>query len=329
MATIRDVSKLAGVSVATVSRVINKNGYVHQATLDKVEQAMTALQYTPNQIARSLAGKRTSTVALIVPDILNPFFPLLARAIEDTAQKKGFSVLLCNSDSKQQKELDYLSLLLTKQIDGILLASYTSKPEEIIQYEAKSAIPVVLVDTCFPDYPIASFLSNHKLGARMAVNHLIERGCGKIGHICGPTHIFAARERCLGYEESCRDQSWYTPSLIVSGDFQVDGGRRAIQELLSRHPDVHGVFVGNDLMAIGALKQLHAMDIRVPERLKLIGFDGIATDFLMPELSTIVQPFYDIGAHAMNHLLSRIDGESMHNTIFEFDSLVLHKGQTT
>ncbi|TDG00794.1 LacI family DNA-binding transcriptional regulator [Paenibacillus piri] len=328
MATIRDVSKLAGVSVATVSRVLNKSGYVHKSTIEAVEKAMQTLQYKPSHIARSLAGKRTATVALIVPNILNPFFPLLARAIEDTAQENGFSVLLCNSDSSTEKERQYMEVLATKQVDGLLLASYTARPEELSAFERDSSIPVVLVDNCFPGQPIASFIARHREGARMAVRHLTAQGCRKIAHISGPPHVFAAHERRLAYEELCQDQPWYTPDLIVQSDYMISGGELAVKQLLSRHPDVDGVFAGNDLLAVGAMRVLYAMGVHVPGQIKLIGFDGVAVDYAVPGLSTVVQPVYEIGTQAMRHLLARIRGESVAPEIREFDTRLASAAST-
>ncbi len=327
MATIRDVGKLAGVSIATVSRVINQKGYVLKKTETAVLKAMETLSFKPNEMARSLAGKSTRTIALMIPDILNPFFPQLARAIEDAANELGFTVILCNSDHNPQKERSYFNILENKRIDGLILASYTIQPEAVLELQQKS-IPVVVIDNSFPGQSILSLVSKNREGARMAVQHLFDQGCRKIGHIGGPLHLTAARERYFGYEELCSKQEWFVPSLIVQSDFHIGGGSKAMLELLSRHPDVDGVFAGNDLMVVGALKALYQLGVKVPDQIKLIGFDGISLDFVIPDLSTIVQPIYSIGSQAMNYLIQMIHGEAVEKTVHELDVELLVRQST-
>lgn len=324
MATIKDVSKLAGLSVATVSRFLNKNGYVSKEAEAVLTEVIEKLNYVPNNIARSLAGKKTATVALMVPDILNPFFPEVARAIEDAANLQDYTVILCNTDNNPQKEQKYIETLIQKQIDGIIISSYTIKPEQILDLQKRS-IPVILIDNAFPEHPIVSLLVNNRKGGEMATQHLLAQGCKKIVHICGPTYISSSRERTLGYEEVCKKTDWYTPSLIAYSDFTVIGGYKAMHELLQKHPDLDGVFAGNDVMAAGAMKALHEAKRLVPHQVKVIGFDGIQMDMVHPELSTISQPIYAIGKTAMDSLLQLINKEPLDNPIHTFDVELLIK----
>jgi LacI family transcriptional regulator len=318
LATIRDVSKLAGVSVATVSRVINQKGYVGKKTEESIRTAMKALNYHPDNIARSLAGKGSSTVGLVIPDIQNPFFPEVARAIEDVASESGYNVILCNTVSSMDKERRYLDMLVSKRVDGIIIASYTIQPEQISDLK-RNDIPVVLIDNQFPNQSILSLVSSNRKGAAMAVQHLLEEGCAKIGHIRGPSQVRAAHERCLGYEQECGSEPWFVPSLIVQGDFHLEDGRKAMLELFERHPDLDGVFAGNDLMAIGALQALYKLGVKVPEQVKVIGFDGIALNMSVPALSTIAQPIYSIGSLAMQFLLQLIRREPVQQKAHELD----------
>jgi LacI family transcriptional regulator len=327
MATIRDVAKLAGFSIATVSRVINHTGYVHKQTEEAINKAMTALNFKPNEMARGLAGKNTRTIALIMPDILNPFFPEIARAIEDTAHEHGYTVIICNSDNNPEKERKYLNVLENKQIDGLIIASYTIQAKQILELESKS-IPVVVIDNSFPGHPILSLIPKNRQGAQMAVHHLLDQGCRKIGHISGPYSIYAASQRYLGYEDVASKLAWFVPSLIVQSDFQIQGGYNAMLELFSRHPDVDGVFAGNDLMAVGAMKAMKHLGIQTPEQIKLMGFDGISLDFVVPELSTIAQPIYRIGSEAMNYLIQLIDGASIDKTTHELEVDLLIRQST-
>ncbi|WP_051236010.1 LacI family DNA-binding transcriptional regulator [Paenibacillus pinihumi] len=220
MTTIRDVGKLAGVSVATVSRLLNQSGYVSKEAEMAITEAIEKLNYKPSNIARSLAGKQTATVALMVPDILNPFFPEIARAAEDAAAGHGFTLVLCNTDNNPEKEKKYVEALVRKRIDGIIISSYTMHPQQILDLQKRS-IPVVALDKAFPEDPIVCVTTANRQGGELASRHLLERGCRKIAHICGPAHVDSARERTLGYEQACAAQPWYTPSLIASGSFTV------------------------------------------------------------------------------------------------------------
>lgn len=328
MVTIRDVARLAGVSVATVSRVINQLGNVNPETARHVRKAIEQLQYEPNSVARGLAGKKTGTIALILPDISNPFFPALARAVEDVAHRAGLTVIFGNSDGIGFKERSYIKMLKKKYVDGIIIASNTVLPEDI-EHLRKDQVPIVLLDRGF-DIPTCPIIrSQNRKGATLAIQHLLSRGCRKIAHIYGPQELITARERLLGYEEVVEGQAWYSPSLAVPGNFDIEGGRQAILQLLERHPDIDGIFAGNDLMAIGALKELHNQGIRVPEDVKVCGFDGIGlTEITEPELTTVAQPIYEMGALAAKILIQEIETEMSENTIMKLDVTLIPRKST-
>ncbi|WP_025785750.1 LacI family DNA-binding transcriptional regulator [Sporosarcina sp. D27] len=309
MATIKDVSKLAGVSVATVSRYLNKNGYVSKEAAETIAEVIEKLNYRPNNIARSLAGMKTATIGLMVPDILNPFFPELARSIEDAANEYGYTVMLCNTDNDSAKEQKYIDTLIQKQVDGIIISSYTIKPEHLTGLQ-KQSIPVVLMDNVFSSDSIVSLTVENRQGGELAVQHLLEQGCSKIAHICGPLSITSSRDRTAGFERACRGTNWFMPSLIGYSDFTVKGGYTAMMDLLALHPDLDGVFASNDLMAAGALKALQETNHKVPQDVKVIGFDGIGLEMLNPELSTIAQPIFELGKTAMDALIGLIRKEN-------------------
>lgn len=327
-ATIRDVAKLAGVSVATVSRVMNKKGYVNSETEQKVMKAMKQLQFEPNQMARGLAGKRTKTIALILPDISNPFFPGLARGVEDIAQNNGYTVILCNSDDMGVKERSYIEVLKKKYVDGIIFATNNLVREDLERME-EARIPFVMLDRA-PNMESGCVIKVDNFGgAKTAVEHLLEAGCKKIAHVYGPQELVTAKERLEGYEEVARQHPWYTPTLMIPGDFTIDGGIRAVDALLSKHPDVDGVFAGNDLMAVGVLKELNRRGVSVPGRVKVCGFDGVnLTEITQPELSTIAQPIYQIGELAANKLIERINQSSTHYETVELGVSLIVRGST-
>lgn len=328
VATIKDVAKLAGVSVATVSRVVNKNGYVNKETEQKVAKAIADLHYEPNAVARGLAGKKTGSIALILPDITNPFFPEMARAVEDVASRHGFTVILCNSDDVGQKEKTYIEVLKRKYVDGIIFASNTLGHEDVEQMK-KNKMPLVVLDRAPATGACSVVRSQNRAGARLAVQHLLEIGCGKVAHIYGPQELVTARHRLLGYEEEAGQLAWYSPSLMVPGGFSIEGGAQAVETLLARHPDIDGIFAGNDLMAIGALKKLHKMGKRVPEDIALCGFDGIAiTEVTEPELTTVAQPIYEMGRLAAETLIRQVETGIAESEVYELEVSLMKRAST-
>ncbi|NRF91638.1 LacI family DNA-binding transcriptional regulator [Paenibacillus frigoriresistens] len=328
MATIRDVAKLAGVSVATISRYLNKSGYVNADTELNIKHAIEKLNYLPSVVARGLAGKSTKTFALILPDISNPFFPELARAVEDVASTYGFTVILCNSDGQIGKEKNYIDILKSKNIDGIIFASNTLGQEDVDKL-ASFNIPFVCLDRAPTNKSCSVVRSNNREGGRLAVKHLLESGSKKIGHIYGPQDLIPAKERLIGYEESVRAFDWFSPSLMVQGDFGISGGIKATEELMRRHPDIDAIFAGNDLMAVGALKALHRMGIQVPGQVVVCGFDGInMTEITEPELTTIAQPIYDMGALVSRILIKKIEGTIEADQIYELDVTLIPREST-
>ena len=328
MATIKDVARLAGVSVATVSRVVNQKNSVNPETAGQVLKAIEQLQYEPNAIARGLAGKKMGIIALILPDILNPFFPALARGVEDVANNEGLTVILGNSDDLGLKESSYIKVLKKKYVDGFIFASNTIR-EEDVEALRKERIPIVLLDRGLNTASCTVIRSNNREGAKIAVQHLIERGCQRIAHIYGPQEVITARERLLGYEEVAGGLSGYSPSLMVSGNFDIQSGRNAVDQLLARHPDLDGIFAGNDLMAVGALKALHERGIQVPRQVKVCGFDGIGlTEITEPELTTVAQPIYEMGELAAQMLLAEIESGIRENKLIELGVTLIPRRST-
>lgn len=326
MTTIRDVAKMAGVSVATVSRVLNKNGYVNKDTENTVMQTMKELNFEPSPVARGLAGKTMKTISLILPDISNPFFPELARAVEDVAQQHQFNVFLCNSDNLEKKEKSYIDVMQKKSIDGLIIVSNTVE-EETIKKLQSSKIPVVLLDRPFTNNNCSIVRAQNTEGAHVAVKHLLDVGCKKIAHISGPKIVNPAHERLIGYTEMVSHFDWFNDSFIEEGGFDIKGGREAMKRLLISNPDIDGVFAGNDLMALGALKELLHMGIKVPEQVAICGFDGIQlTEYTEPGITTIAQPIYEMGALATDVLIQKIKRELNENKTFELPvKLIIRK----
>ncbi|WP_026263906.1 LacI family DNA-binding transcriptional regulator [Paenibacillus terrigena] len=324
MATIRDVSKLAGVSVATVSRVLNQKGYVHEDTVQKVHKAIEMLKYVPNDVARSLSKKSTKTIALFVPDITNPFFNELALAVEKVSQMYGYTTILCNTNESSKIERQYIQTLKQKYIDGFLMASNTLSEDEIEQLQ----VPMVAVDrVSSPSVPTVS--SKNREGAHLAVQALLKQGCTKIAHIRGPKGIWIAEERCQGYLDLVEDLPWFTPKLVVNGNFQLKAAIEAVNKLFDAHPDIDGIFAGNDMMAIGALRALQERGIRVPDQVQVIGYDGIPlTEMVYPELSTVSQPIYEMGMLAARILIKKIEQQPLDEVNHKLEVELIQRGTT-
>lgn len=303
MISIKDVAKHAGVSVATVSRVLNNSGYVGQDTRIKVEKAIKELNYKPNEVARSLFKKQSSTIGLIVPDIMNPFFPELARAVEDTAIQLGYNVILCNSDGDKKKEQNYLDILQQQYVNGIIVSSNTLTAAQIEQLN----IPVVSIDRVISK-GLPTIVVENKKGAMMATRFLQSKGRSRIGHIKGNSSVVNAEERCEGYKEIVGQEPWFNETYIADGKYDMQSSIQATLELLQRHPEMDGIFAANDIMAIGAIKAACQLGKKVPEDIAIIGFDGISlSKATTPELTTVEQPIYEMGEKATKLLVSLME----------------------
>lgn len=325
MPTIRDVSKLAGVSVATVSRVLNRSGYVHEETERKVLKAIKELNYTPNFVARSLTNKKTGTIGLMVPDITNPFFPELARAVEDVMQQYGYTTILGNSDENPQKEKQYIQLLKQKYIDGVILASTALTAEEVHTFK----VPVVVLDRVVLSDNIPMVTSKNREGAREATRFLLKQGCRKIAHLRGPVQLRIADERCHGYLDVVEKLEWFHPGLIVASNYDMRQAMQATLELLKKHPDIDGIFAGNDIIAIGAMRAVQMLGISIPEEMAIIGYDGITMgEIVYPELTTMAQPIYEMGALAARMLIKMIEKQPLDTLYYELDVQLIERGTT-
>ncbi|MGD7045713.1 LacI family DNA-binding transcriptional regulator [Jeotgalibacillus proteolyticus] len=301
MATIKQVAHEAGVSVATVSRVLNDKGYVHQDTRKAVLKAIEDLDYNPNSVARSLFKKTSNTIGLLIPDITNPFFPQLVRAVEDVMYPKGYTTILFNSDENIQHELDYLKGMTSKYIDGFIIVSNTLKWEHL----APLNVPVVALDRHI-DNKIASVTIDNYESSRRALEFLVDRGCKRIAHLAGPSHVFTSGERRRAYQDFMNEEG--LDSIIQQGAYELQSGMLNTMQLLTKDKQIDAIFAGNDVMAIGALKAAAKLGIKVPKELSVMGFDGVEWGTAVtPELTTMQQPIYQIGKKAAEMLLKRLE----------------------
>jgi len=311
MATIREVAESAGVSYATVSHVINNTRVVTPETRARVLAAMSALDYRPNALARSLRQGKTNTIGLVLPDSANPFFAEISRSIEDEAFKKGYSVFLCNTELDTQRELFYVDVLSKKQVDGIIFVAAGDQPDSL-DFLLRQNMSVVMIDRDLPNIEVDAVLTDHRLGGFLATRHLIELGHQRIACIAGPSSITPSAERITGYRQALQEAGLpYDESLVVRGDYHAQSGMEITYSILAMTPRPTAIFALNDLMALGALRAAAEANYSVPRDLAVVGYDNLElARFTSPPLTTIAQPKKEIGTQAVNLLAARIAQKS-------------------
>jgi LacI family transcriptional regulator len=303
-ATIADVAVKAGVSTATVSRVLAGVGRARPETRARVLQAARELDYRPSEVARSLQRRSTQTLGLIITDIENPYFPQLVRSVEDAARAAGYSVLLCNAADDPEREASYLDLLVERRVDGLVIAA-SSLGARHGDWLTAPPIPVVLVNTAAPEADVPSIMSDNEGGARMVTRHLIDLGHKRFGYLMPPPRNVDAPERLAGVRKALRDAGIPSDALEVArGEALVWGGEVAADQLLDRAPETTAFVAYNDLMAIGALRALRRRGRRVPAESSVAGFDDVAlAAYVDPPLTTIAQRTEEMGRWAVTHLV--------------------------
>jgi len=311
MPTITDVARRAGVSVATVSRVINDTKFVSPELRQRVLQAMKELDYQPNLLAGSLRRRETHTIGLIVPDTANPFFGELAKGAEDVGFQNGYNVILCNSDYNLERERAYVEVLQAKQVDGLIFIPCSAETGHVRQLLAKMRNPVVTADRQTPELVADSITADNRAGGRLAAQHLLALGHRRIGCIERPKYLPHIQDRIIGFCEVLEEWGLAIPDeLRARGGFSFEDGVRAARQLLSLPAPPTAIFAYNDIMAIGALRAAREMGLHVPDDLAVVGFDNIpVASFVTPQLTTVDQPNYHIGALAAQLLIGRLSGE--------------------
>ncbi|MFX3632873.1 MAG: LacI family DNA-binding transcriptional regulator [Candidatus Pristimantibacillus sp.] len=309
--TIKDVARIAGVSVATVSRVINESGYVNVDTRKKVEAAVKQINYTPNEVARSLYKRKSKLIGLLLPDITNPFFPQLARGIEDRMQENGYRIIFGNSDENGDKELDYIRTFVQNNVIGVIAS--TNFPDSDTYLDLK--IPIVFLDRTSNDSP--SVYADGRKGGRLAAEEIIARGSKLITVVQGPAHIKPAQDRFLGAVEVLNEMD-ITYNVIQTSSFSFAEAEQWAQELFDKYIDTDGVIASNDIVATAVLHEAHRLGKKVPQDVQIIGFDDIPlSSLLSPSLSTIRQPAHDMGREAAGLLIKLIEQDKVEDKIIQ------------
>jgi len=307
MTNIKDVANRACVSITTVSHVINETRFVSDTLKKRVLDAMIALNYHPNTLARSLRSGRSRTIGLVIPDISNLFFAEISRKIEDKGYENGYSVILCNTDDDREKEKSYIDVLLEKQVDGFIFISAGAAKYNLLD-KLEVGIPIVVADRDIPDLSSDVVLIDNHGGGYEATRYLANLNHQRIACITGPSLMTPSALRVEGYRDALNDSGIpIDESLICQGDFRYESGEICMRNLLNNANPPSAVFVCNDMMALGAIRAIHEAGIKIPDQISLIGFDNIPLSRTSyPALTTMAQPILDMAKISVDLLDERI-----------------------
>jgi len=314
MATVKDIAAAVGVSVATVSNVLNGRPNVGRATRQRVLRMAQQLDYRPNRAAQAMRTGRTRAIGLVLPDLTNPFFPELAQAVENTARSRGLLVCLVDSQSRPEGEADGFSLLMQHAVDGIIWCPLGPRPPTQLKSLAR---PMVLIDRPRPGYAVVH--SNYLMGGRLLAEYAARMGHRRVGLLSGPPDIASARQRRDGFVKALPSGSEIAWEVCVGFDGVLTGEACAA---LQQRRRATLIVAGNDLIAMSAIRYLAAQGVSVPGEVSVTGFDNIRwTELVTPRLTTIAQPVGAIGAKAVELMQERMSGEKIaaRSTIFDVE----------
>jgi LacI family transcriptional regulator len=310
MATMNDVARAAEVSIATVSHVINGTRFVSPERVDRVHAAMRDLEYTPDATARSLRVGRTNTIGLVIPDNSNPFYAELARRIEEAGFDAGYTTILGNAGERHDRQCQYVSTLISKRVDGLILAPFSAPDVALTRLLHSMTIPVVVIDRddVLPTADVV--LHDDAGGGRQAAEHLLDLGHTSIACVAGPPHQGQGPGRLDGFLRALESAGIVLgDDAIVAADYHFEGGRAATAQLLARGRPFNALFAANDLMAAGAIRELLAHGRSCPGDASVVGFDDAPlAEMISPALTTIRQPLQAMADAAVSLLLGRMAG---------------------
>lgn len=325
--TIYDVAKKAGVSIATVSNVINNTGNMRESTRERVKEVMKELNYFPNAMASALMGKGTKTLGLIVPDISNPFWSELAKTIEDRAHEKGFSVFMCSTDEKEEKEKKYIELMKNKNVDGFIICS-TYKNKDVLINLINEEIPIVLLTKDDSELAVTKIAVDDFKGGYEATTHLLQNGHRKIAIISEHNH--SGDKRFKGYREALKTyEVELKEEYIVKISASIENGVKSFSVLFDNTnlEKPTAIFACNEQLAIGVIQAAKKRGIDIPSQLSLVGFDDtILATTTVPPLTTIAQPTVDMGIKTVDTIIEEIElGRSKKERILYNPKLIIRE----
>lgn len=313
MATIKDIAKMAGVSMTTVSKVVNGKTFdIGDKTVARVQKILDDQNYIPNQAARSMRTNKSMTIGLIIPDIRNPFFTEIARGAEDEAYRNGYNIMLSNSDDVFIKEVSHINSMVQKQVDGILICASNERGSDSNHFLGKN-LPTIAIDRPFKSPNLISSITTENTdGAYKAVEYLLKQGHRKILHLAGPKNNEVSISRLNGYVKAFRDVNVdFDERDIIFGEFSSQSGYSALMNL-DFIKEYTAIFCSNDMVAFGALSALKEKGILVPEEVSLMGVDDVEYARLVyPSLTTIDQSAYDLGVVSVKEMINHFKGKKI------------------
>jgi DNA-binding LacI/PurR family transcriptional regulator len=319
--SIKDIARVAGVSYSTVSRALSDSPRVNRQTKAHIQRIAAEMGYLPSAVARSLVTRRTNTLGVVVTTITDLFFAEVIHAIEETALKHSYNVILTNSGGCPERELAALRSLRERRVDGIILISGCTSKETFCAEEGMD-IPIVIINNAYREHIGHSVEVDNAAGSRDAIRHLLALGHRRIAHIAGPAREWDAVERLRGYEEALQAGGLAVdPDLIVPGDNRPEGGIASMQQLLALPVRPTAVFCYNDATAMGAMRAARSSGLRIPDDLSIVGFDDIdLAPYFEPPLTTVAQPKRKMGEMAVEMILkllsdARQPGQSNQATV--------------
>jgi len=311
--TIKDIATMANVSVATVSRVFNnKSKGVGDETRKRILALIEQYNYQPSAVAKGLVTKKSNIIGLIIPDMTNPFYPKLAKGVEDEAHEKGYHIILCDGNNSEEKEASYLDFLNEHYVTGIIYNNFNNISKNILNKILNSSLPFVSIDSKLDVTGCKNVYLDNQKAMYDLIQYLIDMGHRRIGFITGPLDSYSTNERYKGYVKVLEDnQIVIDETLIIKGNYVLQEGYSAMGKLIERNTNMTVVACCNDLMAIGAMEKLKDEGINVPEEISLVGFDNIdMTRVVTPKLTTIDQPSYEMGRESARMIIDMIEGKS-------------------
>ncbi len=326
--TILDIAEKAGVSKATVSMVLNKRDKnISRDTRNRILQLAKDMNYIPNSLARGLNTNKTETIGIIIPDITNPFFSEMARAIEDMASNMGYNVIFCNSDNEITKENKYVKLLVSKLVDGVVFIP-GGKSFDNLQILINNNVPFVLADRYVEGYEsFYGVYCQNKLGITKAVDYLVNKGRKRIAFVRGPHSVETSTQRLEGYTETMKKYGLFNEKFIFENEFTLDGGIETTRKILEFKENIDAIIYSSDIMAFGGIKELIKKGFKIPKDISVIGYDNIEmSEFIEPELTTVSQPIYEMGKRACQLLINIVNGNETDQKQIYYEPTLIVRG---
>lgn len=315
--TLLDIAKYANVSRTTASMVLNnKDINISEETRNRVLEAAKELNYIPNSLARSLSTKKSYTIGFVIPDIENPFFAEMAKAIEIEAEKHGYSIILCNTFNSSRKEEEYIRLLISKLVDGVIIVASGKKSNSINMLKSNE-VPFVVVDRHIDEEEnVNGVFCDNEEGIKIGLDYLIGKGYKNIAFVGATQNEVSSNSRLRYFEKISNEYNIFNELLLEEDEISLQGGINATERLMTKNNNIDVIFYSSDIMAIGGIKCLIRKGLKVPEDIGILGYDNIGIcSYIEPELTTIAQPIYNMGKEAFNLLMDVASNNSKENII--------------